>query len=87
MLVLAYALGSCDVSDALCKLKHPGGGFLPGLTMWSPQRQMGTTKIVGPAYTVKYVLVDDPEAKHPTHYVSLSYNATQTVTHSLTHYP
>ncbi|KAK8016167.1 hypothetical protein PG993_014356 [Apiospora rasikravindrae] len=60
---------SCDVSDALCKLKYRNGGFLPGLTMWSPQRQDGPTKIVGPAYTVKYVPLDDPAPKHPTHYI------------------
>ncbi|KAL2858534.1 ribonuclease E inhibitor RraA/Dimethylmenaquinone methyltransferase [Aspergillus pseudoustus] len=60
---------TCDVSDALCKLKHPHGGFLPGLTLWSPQRQEGATKIVGPAYTVKYALLDDPEPKHPSHYI------------------
>ncbi|KAK8075038.1 hypothetical protein PG997_009701 [Apiospora hydei] len=59
---------SCDVSDALCKLKYRNGGFLPGLTLWSPQRQDGPTKIVGPAYTVKYVPLDDPAPKHPTHY-------------------
>ncbi|KAK7914475.1 hypothetical protein PG985_012178 [Apiospora marii] len=63
---------TCDVSDALCKLKYHNGGFLPGLTMWSPQRQDGPTKIVGPAYTVKYVPVDDPAPKHPTHYVRAS---------------
>ncbi|RYP45633.1 hypothetical protein DL768_008070 [Monosporascus sp. mg162] len=60
---------TCDVSDALCKLGQPHGGFLPGLTMWSPQRQDGPTKIVGPAYTVKYVPLDNPAPKHPTHYV------------------
>lgn len=60
----------CDVSDALCKLKFPNGGFLSGLTMWSPQRQDGPTKIIGPAYTVKYQPKDDPAPKHPTHYVS-----------------
>ncbi|KAK7962522.1 uncharacterized protein PG986_003347 [Apiospora aurea] len=59
---------SCDVSDALCKLKYRNGGFLPGLTLWSPQRQGGPTKIVGPAYTVQYVPLDDPAPKHPTHY-------------------
>ncbi|KAL7621260.1 hypothetical protein AAE478_008577 [Parahypoxylon ruwenzoriense] len=59
---------TCDVSDALCKLKYRNGGFLSGLTMWSPQRQDGPTKIVGPAYTVKYVPLDDPSPKHPTHY-------------------
>ncbi|KAI0522305.1 RraA-like protein [Xylaria bambusicola] len=60
---------TCDVSDALCKLKYRNGGFLSGLTMWSPQRQDGDTKIVGPAYTVKYVPLDDPAPKHPTHYI------------------
>ncbi|RYO90109.1 hypothetical protein DL762_002834 [Monosporascus cannonballus] len=60
---------TCDVSDALCKLGQPHGGFLPGLTMWSPQRQDGPTKIIGPAYTVKYVPLDDPAPKHPTHYI------------------
>jgi hypothetical protein len=65
-------LSSCDVSDALCKLNFPNGGFLAGITMWSPQRQDGPTKIVGPAYTVKYQPKDDAEPKHPTHYVCLS---------------
>ncbi|KAI1211795.1 RraA-like protein [Annulohypoxylon truncatum] len=60
---------TCDVSDALCKLKYRNGGFLSGLTMWSPQRQDGPTKIVGPAYTVKYVPLDDPAPKHPNHYI------------------
>ncbi|KAI2604995.1 RraA-like protein [Hypoxylon fragiforme] len=60
---------TCDVSDALCKLKYRNGGFLSGLTMWSPQRQDGQTKIVGPAYTVKYVPLDDPSPKYPTHYI------------------
>ncbi|KAL2203868.1 RraA-like protein [Sarocladium strictum] len=60
---------TCDVSDALLKLKQSHGGFLPGLTMWSPERQAGDTKIVGPAYTVKYVPIDDPAPKHPTHYI------------------
>jgi len=60
---------SCDVSDALCKLKFRNGVFLSGLTMWSPCRQEGDTKVVGPAYTVQYVPLDDPSPKHPTHYV------------------
>ncbi|KAK7757672.1 hypothetical protein SLS62_000049 [Diatrype stigma] len=60
---------TCDVSDALCKLKQPHGGFLSGLTMWSPERQAGPAKIVGPAYTVKYVPLDHPSPKHPTHYI------------------
>ncbi|KAI1186915.1 RraA-like protein [Nemania serpens] len=60
---------TCDVSDALCKLKSRNGGFLSGLTMWSPLRQDGPTKIVGPAYTVKYVPLGDPAPKYPTHYI------------------
>ncbi|KAK3393549.1 ribonuclease E inhibitor RraA/Dimethylmenaquinone methyltransferase [Podospora didyma] len=60
---------TCDVSDALCKLKFRNGGFLSGLTMWSPQRQDGPTKIVGPAYTVQYVPLSDPKPNHPTHYI------------------
>ncbi|KAK5711659.1 hypothetical protein LTR17_018294 [Elasticomyces elasticus] len=47
------AYTSCDVADALSKLKVPHGGFLAGLTMWSPKRQEGSAKIVGPAYTVR----------------------------------
>ncbi|KAI1870713.1 uncharacterized protein JN550_004859 [Neoarthrinium moseri] len=60
---------TCDVSDALIKLKYRNGGFLSGLTMWSPQRQDGETKIVGPAYTVKYVALSDPAPKLATHYI------------------
>ncbi|KAK1778292.1 ribonuclease E inhibitor RraA/Dimethylmenaquinone methyltransferase [Copromyces sp. CBS 386.78] len=60
---------TCDVSDALVKLKHRNGGFLSGLTMWSPHRQEGATKIVGPAYTVQYVPLSDPRPQYPTHYI------------------
>lgn len=60
---------TCDVSDALVKLKYPNGGFLPGITMWSPQRQDGTTKIVGPVYTVQYAPLDDERPKWPSHYI------------------
>lgn len=40
--------------------------------MWSPQRQDGPTKIVGPAYTVQYAPKDDERPKWPNHYVSRS---------------
>ncbi|OIW25717.1 RraA-like protein [Coniochaeta ligniaria NRRL 30616] len=60
---------TCDVSDALCKLNFRNGGFLSGLTSWSPERQAGPTKIVGPAYTVQYAPLDDPTPKVPTHYI------------------
>lgn len=45
---------------------------MAGPTMWSPQRQEGDTKIVGPAYTVKYVPRSDTTSpKQAFHYVSL----------------
>ncbi|KFX90835.1 hypothetical protein V490_06247 [Pseudogymnoascus sp. VKM F-3557] len=60
---------TCDVSDALLKLNHPNGGFLSNLTLWSPQRQEGNTKIIGAAYTVKYVLKGTGAAVHQGHYI------------------
>lgn len=60
---------TCDVSNALVKLKYRNGGFLSGLTLWSPERQAGDTRIVGPAYTVRYAPLSDPAPKHPTHYI------------------
>ncbi|KIM89238.1 hypothetical protein PILCRDRAFT_813171 [Piloderma croceum F 1598] len=50
-----HAFSTCDISDALLKLNQPHGGFLADLTLWSPKRQEGPTKVVGSAYTVKYV--------------------------------
>jgi hypothetical protein len=44
-----------DISDALLKLGIPTGGFPPGISLWSPQRQEGPTRVAGPAYTVKFV--------------------------------
>ncbi|GAB7339978.1 hypothetical protein MBLNU457_6490t1 [Dothideomycetes sp. NU457] len=64
------AYTSCDVADALLKLKVPHGGFLAGLTLWSPKRQDGPTKIVGPAYTVKYVRKNHENDPKPAgHYI------------------
>lgn len=37
--------------------------------MWSPERQAGATRVVGPAYTVKYVPKDDLAPKLQSHYV------------------
>ena len=40
--------------------------------MWSPQRQEGPTRLVGPAYTVKYVRKNhDTDPILRGHYVSL----------------
>lgn len=58
------------MSDALLQLGYRNGGFLSGPTMWSPARQAGDTKIIGPAYTVQYVPLDDEVSpKAPYHYV------------------
>jgi len=60
---------SCDIGDALVKLKVPYGGFLSGLSMWSPERQSGSTKIFGPAYTVQMVDAKDTTSpKSPIHF-------------------
>lgn len=61
----------CDISDALLALKHPNGGFLSNITMWSPQRQDGNARIVGPAYTVQYVLKGAHKPTNKGHYVSV----------------
>lgn len=53
---------SCDIGDALVKLKYPQGGFLDGLKMFSP----GTPgKYFGPAVTVKMVEASDTTAPKP----------------------
>ncbi|OJJ08157.1 hypothetical protein ASPVEDRAFT_155873 [Aspergillus versicolor CBS 583.65] len=54
--------GACDVADGLSKLKYPNGGFLEGLTIYSPEFQSGETKIVGQAFTVKFVPKTDEAA-------------------------
>ncbi|BFZ60524.1 hypothetical protein YB2330_001560 [Saitoella coloradoensis] len=64
--------GACDVSDALLKLKVPNAGLLPDIVMFSPERQAGSTKIVGEAYTVKMVSkeeVDAPRLNITGHYI------------------
>ncbi|PKI82359.1 hypothetical protein MVES_003749 [Malassezia vespertilionis] len=59
---------SCEVADALIKLKLPHGGYLPGIDMYSPQFMSGQTSICGPAFT----MVDQRDTnapKPPTHFV------------------
>ncbi|GME62126.1 Ribonuclease e inhibitor rraa dimethylmenaquinone methyltransferase protein [Neofusicoccum parvum] len=53
---------TCDIADGLSALKHPHGGFLDGLTMYSPALQSGATKIAGPAFTVRFVPKADTES-------------------------
>lgn len=62
----------CDISDALLKLNQPHGGFLADLTLWSPKQQEGPTKIVGSAYTVKYIRhTKNSKTTESGHYVSV----------------
>ena len=67
---------TCDIADALLKLKHPSGGFLADLIPYSPSGQgdskAAAIKIVGEAYTVKMVpLTDDKAPKINSHYVCI----------------
>ncbi|KAE8153864.1 ribonuclease E inhibitor RraA/Dimethylmenaquinone methyltransferase [Aspergillus avenaceus] len=54
--------GACDVADGLSRIKYPNGGFLEGLTMYSPEYQAGETKIIGQAFTVQFVPKSDETA-------------------------
>ncbi|KAH8807399.1 ribonuclease E inhibitor RraA/Dimethylmenaquinone methyltransferase [Xylogone sp. PMI_703] len=61
---------SCDISDALMKLDVPYGGYLQGISMYSPERETGPAKIFGPAFTVHTVLESDTNAPTPAgHFV------------------
>ncbi|KAF5550747.1 ribonuclease e inhibitor rraa dimethylmenaquinone methyltransferase [Fusarium mexicanum] len=58
---------SCDIGDALVKLKYPRGGFLHGIRLRSVDSQ---TRIFGPAVTVKMVVTKWTDApKLDTHFV------------------
>ncbi|KAK9462005.1 ribonuclease E inhibitor RraA/Dimethylmenaquinone methyltransferase [Lipomyces oligophaga] len=60
---------TCDIGDALVKLKLPYGGYLDGLKMYSPEREGGTAKIFGEAITVKMVSADDKSSPSlPKHF-------------------
>ncbi|KAJ5239818.1 ribonuclease E inhibitor RraA/Dimethylmenaquinone methyltransferase [Penicillium chermesinum] len=56
---------TCDIGDALVKLKQPYGGFLDGLQMISPG---AGTSIYGPAITVKMVETNSPGPTPPLHF-------------------
>ncbi|KAI1840478.1 hypothetical protein JX265_000536 [Neoarthrinium moseri] len=58
---------SCDIGDALVKLKYPYGGFLDGIKMFSPG---ASGRIFGPAVTVQMVAMSDTSApKLDKHFV------------------
>ncbi|KAJ5111400.1 hypothetical protein N7532_001935 [Penicillium argentinense] len=60
---------SCDIGDALVKLGLKHGGYLSGLSMYSPRRMSGPSKIFGPAYTVRMVPASDKTSPNPrTHF-------------------
>ena len=56
------------------KLKYPFGGFLDGLTMWSPKRrQGGQERLFGPAITVKMVEMSERQAPSlPRHFADFN---------------
>ncbi|WFC96987.1 hypothetical protein MBRA1_003653 [Malassezia brasiliensis] len=56
---------TCEVADALIKLKLPHGGYLPGIEMYSPQHIAGEASVCGPAFTVQMVLQSDTAAPKP----------------------
>jgi regulator of RNase E activity RraA len=59
-----------QIGDALVKLKFPFGGFLDGISMWSPSRRSGSCKIIGQAVTVKMVGSSDKGSPSPSqHFV------------------
>jgi regulator of RNase E activity RraA len=64
---------TCEISDALIKLKAPHGGYLPDINMLSPSPSSpsaSSTRICGPAYTVLMVMSSDVSApKLSEHFV------------------
>ncbi|KAL0956326.1 hypothetical protein HGRIS_002478 [Hohenbuehelia grisea] len=64
---------TCEISDALIKLGVPHGGHIPDIQMYSPETSSSdasTTRLCGPAYTVKMVLGTDTSApKLQNHFV------------------
>ncbi|CAG8090296.1 unnamed protein product [Penicillium salamii] len=57
---------TCDIGDALVKLNYPFGGFLDGLTMYSPSER--ETRIYGRAVTVKMVEMNSSGPKPSVHF-------------------
>ena len=64
---------TCDISDALLKLKVPHGGILADLVPFSPvgqaSKEVSDVKIIGEAYTVKMTPLNEDAPKLKDHYV------------------
>ncbi|KAL1923353.1 uncharacterized protein VTP21DRAFT_8333 [Calcarisporiella thermophila] len=59
---------SCDISDALLKLRIPHGGFIPDIDMLSPSYKHSETRIIGPAFLVKMVEKESNEPRPSEHF-------------------
>ncbi|KAI0066047.1 RraA-like protein [Artomyces pyxidatus] len=63
---------TCEISDALLKLGIPHGGHIPDIRQLSPS-PVESTRICGPAYTVRLVLASDTDSpKLHGHFVDLA---------------
>lgn len=62
---------SCEIADALVKLKHPGGGYLPDINLQTAAPSSSNRmKLCGQAFTVEMVSTTNHEAPHLTeHFV------------------
>ncbi|KAL9940377.1 hypothetical protein V8E36_001082 [Tilletia maclaganii] len=64
---------TCEISDGLIKLGIPHGGHIPGIDIFSPGHIDGSTRVCGPAFTVKMVSQKDKDAPKPAkHFVDAS---------------
>ncbi|KAJ5712158.1 hypothetical protein N7488_006314 [Penicillium malachiteum] len=61
---------SCDDWGAFVKLGIKHGGYLSGLSMFSPARMSGASKIFGPEYTVRMVPAADKASPSPPRHVA-----------------
>ncbi|GAA5971514.1 hypothetical protein JCM11641_000623 [Rhodosporidiobolus odoratus] len=69
-LALLSSLSTCELADALIKLKHPTGGYVPDLERYSG---MEGERLVGEVFTIEMVDSQDLEApKLEGHFVDLA---------------
>ncbi|OAV88595.1 hypothetical protein PTTG_01515 [Puccinia triticina 1-1 BBBD Race 1] len=58
---------SCDIADALIRLKHPSGGYLPDINLQTANHTDSIpSKLCGEAFTVEMVPVTDTDSPHLT---------------------